>query len=130
MSVFGFCCLILVNLVKLSHGDNSKGDSNTASSKYFIMINWEKLEVVDYLRSGALVVAFLAVLLSDIWGRQNVRGRDRNMWVNAEVVSFFVCGLALFFFPGTFLEYIVSTRVWVWNCLNLLIKSWTTVSTL
>ena len=103
-------CFVLLNIVNYSLGDTTKAGSSGTTTKNWTMINWEKLDVVDYLRSGALVIAFFAVLLSDIRGRRHVRNKARNMWVNAEVISFFVCGLGLFFFPGTFLEYIVSTQ--------------------
>ena len=54
------------------------------------------MEPVDYLRSGALVVAFVALLFV-----------DDNMWMLTEMIICATMGISWFFFGGTLLNYSV-----------------------
>lgn len=61
----------------------------------------QKLGVVDLLRSGALVVVFLATAFADKRGQQSV-------WVKVDALTSAATGLALFLCPGILLAYEVD----------------------
>lgn len=70
-----------------------------------MFVNFENLDVVDYLRSGALLVAFIAVFLAD---RKN---RDEgSVWLKADVITLGAVGAGLFLFPSQLLGYMSTVK--------------------
>ena len=61
------------------------------------MIEFDALEPVDYLRSGAIVLGFLAAGLG-----------TQEAWIHADVLSTLAMGAACLFFPNVLLEFQVS----------------------
>ena len=66
-----------------------------------MFVDISSLSVVDLLRSGALLVAFLATAFADKRGQASV-------WLKADAVACAGFGLGLYLFPGVFINYMVD----------------------
>ena len=86
-------------VVRAAEKTTAKGSSKTTetASAPKTKIFSEMMETVDYVRSGAMVVGFLAV---------NFAGRDT--WMLAEILTTFASGIAICFFPDAILDYQVN----------------------